>query len=440
MKTLSLSNIIRLGSIVSIRAFSPMQYNNQVTTTSSSSVLRPFASSSSSTNPNSKLNSLISSGDSPTTNTSSSNHESNENENDVNFNKSTLPLLEHINLNVPNHDYILDFYLYILGMGLDPRRASNVLKGSGTVWANCGASQFHLPYGEVAQVIPGSIGLVYDDLNGVVERLDTFQDSSDKPYSSYSIEDDGDEENGDILCVRIVDRYGNVFYCRKGPQQSASKSESINDDKDEDQLINTAKQPIIYSDKEEHIQEYQDVANKYGLKQGQETECRGISYVEFNVPKGFNSNNNNNKIEDLAEFYDCVFDAPTNVVTDPRDECKIAIIGFGTIDLETGKASQSLLFREKNNYELPKYDGHHIAFYVGENQADFEKAFENALEAGVVWVNPRFSDKVTNLNTAKKWKQFRLRDLISLEHGKKIYQLEHEVRSLEHDAWPGKSE
>lgn len=59
------------------------------------------------------------------------------------------------------------------------------------------------------------------------------------------------------------------------------------------------------------------------------------------------------------------------------------------------------------------------------------------MEAGVVWVNPRFSDKVTNLNTAKKWKQFRFKDILSLEMGRKLFELEHEVRSVEHEAWPG---
>ena len=54
-----------------------------------------------------------------------------------------------------------------------------------------------------------------------------------------------------------------------------------------------------------------------------------------------------------------------------------------------------------------------------------------------MWVNPRFSDRVTNMNTAKKWKQFRFKNLTDLKTGKKIIELEHEVRSVEHDAWPG---
>ena len=47
---------------------------------------------------------------------------------------TSLTLLEHVNLNIPEHKFAIPFYLDILGFGLDPRRAQNVVKGSGTVW------------------------------------------------------------------------------------------------------------------------------------------------------------------------------------------------------------------------------------------------------------------------------------------------------------------
>lgn len=47
---------------------------------------------------------------------------------------TALTLLEHVNLNIPEHKYALPFYFDILGFGLDPRRSQNVVKGSGTVW------------------------------------------------------------------------------------------------------------------------------------------------------------------------------------------------------------------------------------------------------------------------------------------------------------------
>lgn len=338
---------------------------------------------------------------------------------------STLTLLEHINLNVPNHDHILDFYIKVLGCGLDPRKAHNVEKGSGTIWANCGASQFHLPHGEEAQVIPGSIGLWYDDLTPLKGRLASYDDDNEntntntKPFAQYSFQ----EINGKDT-VRIMDHYGNIFYCREGNEPIVS-----NDPNQSEEIMRTVQQPLLHKDDPAHLEEYASVAETYGISQGQTTECKGISYVEFLIKE--------KKAPKIAEFYDCVFDAPTTVFTDPSTEEEVAIVAFGSIDETTGRSSQSLIFRE-SSMELPPYDGHHIALYVGKNKDDFEHAFKNVLEAQVVWVNPRFSDKVDNVNTAKKWKQFRFKNLTDLRVGKKIHELEHEVKSAEHDSWPGK--
>mmetsp|Transcript_5345 Transcript_5345/g.10196 ORF Transcript_5345/g.10196 Transcript_5345/m.10196 type:complete len:486 (-) Transcript_5345:1184-2641(-) len=369
---------------------------------------------------------------------------------------STLTLLEHINLNVPNHDYILDFYVKVLGFGLDPRRAQNVVKGSGTVWMNCGASQFHLPFGEEAQVIPGSIGLWYDSLDGLKERLEKYNQNDDemdkRPFSEYTIlrsngHGDGNDDASDIVtAIRIVDRYGNVFYCRDKKDPIVVKVSENYEHIPE--IMRIATQPVVTNYLPQDIAEYTNVAEQYGLKQinhelstlststdtvtdtAATTDCKGISYVEFLVPR--------NTADKISEFYNCVFDATTTVYHDASTGNDVAIAAFGSIDAKTGKSSQSLLFRETDQ-EIPPYDGHHIALYVGNNQADFEQAFKNAEEAQVVWVNPRFSDKATNLNTAKKWKQFRFKNIIDLETGKMIFELEHEVRSIEHEAWPGKN-
>jgi hypothetical protein len=75
--------------------------------------------------------------------------------------------------------------------------------------------------------------------------------------------------------------------------------------------------------------------------------------------------------------------------------------------------------------------------YVGESKQDFEQAFQNADMAGIVWVNPRFSDKAGTMQGAKQWKQFRFKDIVDMKTGKPIMELEHEMRSIEHSAWPG---
>ena len=63
-------------------------------------------------------------------------------------------------------------------------------------------------------------------------------------------------------------------------------------------------QPLVRSGETEL---YGDgIAERYGLEGA--TDCRGIDYVEFKVPRG--------AADKIRTFYDCVFDAPTAIVTD----------------------------------------------------------------------------------------------------------------------------
>jgi hypothetical protein len=307
---------------------------------------------------------------------------------------STMTLLEHVNLNVPSHEHILPFYFEVLACGMDPRKAANLESDAPkkTIWANCGASQFHLPYGDVAQKIPGHIGLRYNSLDGLKSRV---KDS--KAVKSYEV---GVDPRSKREFVKLVDQYDNVFYCRVG--------DPINTDQ---------RQPIIAPDE---TQEWGEHATTYGMV---ESECQGIDYVEFFCPKG--------SAEKIAVFYESVFDATTTCV-DLGGGSKVAIIAFGKID-ESGKSDQSILFKETTE-TIPPYDGHHIALYVGESAADFDVCYKNAEIAGVVWVNPRFSDDADTLEKARKWKQFRLKDIVDMKTGERIMELEHEVRSVEHDA------
>eukprot|EP00592_Proboscia_alata_P000896 CAMPEP_0194373714 /NCGR_PEP_ID=MMETSP0174-20130528/22184_1 /TAXON_ID=216777 /ORGANISM="Proboscia alata, Strain PI-D3" /LENGTH=331 /DNA_ID=CAMNT_0039152963 /DNA_START=350 /DNA_END=1345 /DNA_ORIENTATION=- len=327
-------------------------------------------------------------------------------------------------------------------MGLDPRYAipNNVASGSGMVWANCGATQFHLVFGEEAQVVPGSIGLWYDDLEGLKERILRYEEigkgegaeGKERPFESFSIDMDPLSKKESI---RIVDRYGNVFYCRQQSSDAAGQN-------DHTELIRTVRQPILTSTDMQHSHDYQssDLLKRFAADhESQETDCRGIQHVEFNVPP--------NTAAKIAEFYDRVFNAPTNLITIPSAssddsdsattiDVNVAVVGIGSVNTTTGLTSQSLIFRE-TSLPLPPYDGHHISLYVGDDMADFAVALKSCMDAGVVWVNPKYEDKVTNLNTAKKWNQFRFKDILDLKTGKQVFELEHEVRSVNHRGWTG---
>jgi len=324
---------------------------------------------------------------------------------------STLTLLEHVNLNIPDHAYALPFYGDLLGFGLDPRRAANVEKGSGTVWMNCGASQFHLPFGEEAQTIPGSIGLIYSSLEPLKNRLkEELAKEANADERCFLESEVGVDERTGQEYVKLVDRYNNTFFARKNLDGISPPGK--------DQGL---KQPLVTKSDND---EFGEVASKYGMD---ESECVGISYVEFLVPPKTASS--------IAEFYESVLDATVSVVQ-IEEGIEIAIVAFGKID-ENGRSDQTVLFREKEGFEVPPYDGHHISMYVGVDAKDFEASFKNCNTAGVIWVNPRFSDKAVNLNNAKIYKQYRFKNILNIRNGKKIFELEHEIRSVNHQSYPG---
>lgn len=347
--------------------------------------------------------------------TSNSDHD--ENDDAVSL-KSGISLLEHININIPDHSIVRPFYVDLLNLALDPRKAINVYENNNkTVWANCGASQFHLPHGDNPQVIPGIIGLGFSSLESLKERLTNSEHNFE-----YEIVNAENSPSGREL-IELKDGYGNIFHARKVLPNWPT--ELCN--------VRTMKQPIIRDDDTDNHDLPHDFVTKYG-KEYSSMECLGIDYVEFRCPSG--------TARKIAEFYECVFGAVTDVVTIPsvtgeeEDETDIAIVACGEVNRE-GRAAQNIIFKE-SNLPMEPYDGHHIAIYAGETVSDFELVFKNCEQAGLVWVNPRFSDKAMSLTGAKKWNQFRFKDILDLKSGKVIFTLEHEVRSVDHSSYPGK--
>jgi hypothetical protein len=139
--------------------------------------------------------------------------------------RSTLLLLEHLNFNVPSfHECAVPFYFDILGCGVDPRMAENLDQGEqpekgSTVWANLGASQFHLCYNDTTTTFPGKIGVWFDSIESLErlsERLRGHEkeaSSASKCFQHYSQEKDSQGN----LQISIVDKYGNVFVCKFRP-------------------------------------------------------------------------------------------------------------------------------------------------------------------------------------------------------------------------------
>lgn len=122
----------------------------------------------------------------------------------------------------------------------------------------------------------------------------------------------------------------------------------------------------------------------------------GMPYVEFSVRPGAASG--------IARFYEEVMHAPATLSNGSGKAAARVAIG----------RDQWLLFREVEE-KIPVYDGHHIAVYV----ANFSGPY------GFLKRRDLVTEDVRN-------HQFRFKDLVDPKSDRRLFELEHEVRSLRH--------
>jgi catechol 2,3-dioxygenase-like lactoylglutathione lyase family enzyme len=122
----------------------------------------------------------------------------------------------------------------------------------------------------------------------------------------------------------------------------------------------------------------------------------GMPYVEFTVAPG--------QAAGIARFYEKVFEAASTVVPNG---------GGATARVKVGP-SQELRFKETRE-PIPAYDGHHIAIYV----SNFSRNHDWLADHGLVTEesNPY---------------QYRFNWITDPESGTRLFEVEHEVRSLTH--------
>ena len=118
----------------------------------------------------------------------------------------------------------------------------------------------------------------------------------------------------------------------------------------------------------------------------------GLAYVDFDVPPG--------AAEGIARFYNEVMETP-------------ATASKGRAVVRIGK-HQKVMFTETKS-KLPDYDGHHIQVYI----ADFSKPYKWLLERGLITME---TDEA----------EWRFQWIVDPRDGKKLFQIEHEVRSMKH--------
>ena len=118
----------------------------------------------------------------------------------------------------------------------------------------------------------------------------------------------------------------------------------------------------------------------------------GLAYVDFDVPPG--------TAEGIARFYTEVMGAPAKAAK-------------GRAAVPVGR-HQKLMFTE-TKAKLPEYDGHHIQVYIN----DFSSPYKWLLERGLVTME---TDEA----------EWRFQWIVDPKDGKKLFQIEHEVRSMKH--------
>ena len=107
--------------------------------------------------------------------------------------------LEHVNLQVPDQQLAILFYIVGLGLTRDPY--FNI--GLRNMWANIGEQQFHLPT-RPAQVINGHVGIVVPALEPLKERLESVQEGLEGTKFFWSVESDH---------IAVSCPWGNRFRC-----------------------------------------------------------------------------------------------------------------------------------------------------------------------------------------------------------------------------------
>ena len=118
----------------------------------------------------------------------------------------------------------------------------------------------------------------------------------------------------------------------------------------------------------------------------------GIVYIDFDVPPG--------TAQGIARFYKEVMLAPATV------EENRALVAVGR--------NQRLTFTE-TGLPIPEYDGHHVQIYI----ADFSTPYE--------WLRTR--GLITMEADADEW---RFQWIVDPKDARKLFQIEHEVRSAKH--------
>jgi len=280
---------------------------------------------------------------------------------------------EHINLVVGSKELAEYFYLNFLGFTRDAGKSFHV---------NLGQQQFHLAEnGEPAQRIAGSIGLVVPSLDTLRDRIaEAEKVLKDTQFSVESNKSD---------CITLTCPWGNRIHVYSVENDCLTLT------------LNTPRK----------MENLHANGGAYGSHRMAIRGSPGIRYIEVACPLA--------KSGAIAKFYREIVGC---IVMETPGRAVVCVgPGVHLVFVESNSVS------EKDTRDMK---GVHVCFYAD----GFEGLYQRLAARNLIWTNPRFLhlDSCDTWEEAAACRTLRFKDIIDLETGEKILELEHETRPLRH--------
>jgi catechol-2,3-dioxygenase len=291
--------------------------------------------------------------------------------------------MEHINLVVGNKAMAEQFYFDFLGFTKD---------AGGSFHANLGQQQLHLAEnGDPPQRVTGSIGLTVPSLDTIRARASKAEAAFQK--SKFQVLEDNEE------CLTLTCPWGNRLHLYDMRQDS--KVSLGSDSESPHKMVNLHKE-----------------GGSYGPHRMSVRGNPGIRYVEIACSPG--------TISAVQEFYQtilgCRVSTPSSSATCDKQ----------TVAVDVGPGVHLVYVEDENLTDDAMSDmkGVHICIYAN----NFKGLYDKLTEKKLIWTNPRF----TRLDCCDTWEEaaasrtLRFKDIIDVNTGQKVMELEHETRPLRH--------
>ncbi|KAL3796019.1 hypothetical protein HJC23_013076 [Cyclotella cryptica] len=320
--------------------------------------------------------------------------------------------LEHLNLVVGSMDTAKTFYVDFLGLTVDAGNAKHFNLGQQQVrlpslcqpcvlidWLD----QFHLAAtDDPPQRVTGSICLTVPSLENIRRRAQAAQNDLKGTLFSIREYDNLPKDSHDNLTDKMMTvtcPWGNTFHLF---------DISIDDDHTNAQPSSPQKMVNL------HLE-----GGSYGSHRMAVRGGPGIRAVEISCKQG--------SVDAIARFYETSLGC-TVVKEKPGDsstETKAIAVSVGP--------GVHLVFVENefvSNQDFDMMNGVHACIYV----AEFKNMYTTLQSHGLIWTNPRF----THLDSCDTWEEafasrtFRFKDILDIDTGEKMLELEHETRPMMH--------